>query len=206
MSKTTAILLKLLNRNDAEGFNRVREEASGEDVSLAGKTFKSLQLVGFDFTGVDLSNTEWEHCMLDRVSFVESQLEGAYLHGTTFIGCKLIDCNVEGFSMEGCVLRRCQIEGGSFDDSEIVDTQFRDCELRDLTLTDVEWSTLTINGGKVELLVGSSGTLRGCTFREVELVDVDWGALAIEHSSMTPFEGQDVPEGFTTMSGRRKRV
>src|SRR5690606_28147972 len=71
---------KAIRKGDQAAISRLRE-SEDESASAAGETFREAQIVDMDLDGVDLSNTEWDSCLLDRVVFGAADLEGAYLTG-----------------------------------------------------------------------------------------------------------------------------
>lgn len=204
MSNHRKSLLSAIRKSDSAFISRLREE--GEELSADTETFRDVQLVELKLGGIDLSNTEWDECSLDRVDFSDANLEGAYLKGCMLLGCTFRNTNLDGASLEGCILRNCVIEGASVEGLEMGDLQFADSTLAELELNDIDWRSVSMNDGRISGLRGVSGSISGMTLRQVAIESFDTGGLTIEHSTTTPLDKGEAPAGFTVREGRRRKV
>lgn len=194
-----------IRNSDAALLNRLREEAEeGEGLSLQGESLNEIQSTDLDLGGIDLSNTEWENCILDRVRFGDANLEGAYFTGTTLLSCTFSETILEGTGFDGCVFRNCEIVGANLTGTELSNNQFKGGRLADVQLEDVEWRSLVFSDCRLENIEGISGTLSSVTLRNVEVSGFDTGELTVEHCTVT--SGSEVPKGFDAREGRRTKV
>ncbi len=201
MDRALQALRKAIKDGDAAAFARIAAELEEPDV-LSGETFTKVALTGFDFSGLDLSNTEWEDCLLERLRFENTNLEGAYLHGCTVVDANFAGAKLDGVSLEGCVVKRplfagCAIDGVEWSGTELVDAAFRDVRGE-----DVSFENVTFAGGLLGLRV-ESGSWTGVTLRDVDTTGLELGDVELERclsNSETP------PEGFDRLTGKRKRI
>lgn len=203
------LLTDALKRADTKAFHSTAEKLEGNrsDVSLEGETFRNLQLYGFDLRDFNLSNTEWENCILENVNAANTILEGAYLHECSLVSCRFDDTNLEGAAFESCVLKNSSFIRTNVCASEFSTSQFDNCTLRDLILEDIEWDELIFNNGQWINIKGQSGSLNNSTLRSVIFRNVDTSSCDISHSHISnPLDGSQQPAGFSIRAGRRKRV
>ena len=144
-------LIRALKGAKTEVFHQLLEELGERrgEVSLAGETFAEVQLFGFDLKGLDLSNTEWENCILEEIAADGANLEGAYFNTSSLLSCRFVDTNLEGAAFDGCVGKRCLTQRANVEGSEYSDCQFTDCTFAELVLEDVDWTSLIFNGGEL---------------------------------------------------------
>jgi uncharacterized protein YjbI with pentapeptide repeats len=202
MAKATRTLRTLLTRNDPRGFADALNEPGARE-ALAGETFSALSVSHYDFSGMDLSNTEWTDCVLDHILFNETILEGAYLSGSTLIDCTMGATTLSGVSMDGTVLRGCTIRACTMGGSELTGTGLDNCTLDDVDIEDASWTSVTFTGGTITNLRGSSGSLSTVTLRDVQTTDVVLDGMELLRCVAS---GESVPAGFEKLSGRRKRI
>ena len=202
MARATRTLRTLLTRNDPRGFADALREPDARD-ALAGETFSALAVSHYDFSGMDLSNTEWNDCVLDHILFNDTNLEGAYFTGCTLIDCTLGGARLSGVSMDGAGLRGCTVRACSMEGSELTGTGFDNCTLEDIDLQDATWTSVTISGGSVTNLRGTGGSLSALTLRDVQTAEVELDGMEL---SRCVASGESVPAGFEKLSGRRKRI
>jgi len=193
-----------IRNSDAARLGRLREEAEDGPLSLEGESLSEIQSTDVDLFGIDLSNTEWENCILDRVRFGDANLEGAYFTGTTFLACTFVETHLEGTGFDGCVFRNCEIVGANVTSTELSNNQFKGGRLANVQLDDVEWRSSVFSDCRIENIEGLSGTLSSVTLRNVEVENFDTGGVTVEHCTVTP--GAQVPKGFDAREGRRTKV
>jgi len=75
-----------LLRNGSDAFNAKRENGALPS-DFSGSTLSGLFFAQANFSGLDLSNVEIEHCTIGGVDFSDANLEGAYVHDTRFERC-----------------------------------------------------------------------------------------------------------------------
>ena len=207
MSQHLKDLLDLMRAGEALAFNELRQKLGDQTPSLDGQTFKNLQIIGFDLGDLDLSNSEWEACLFNQTRFDSSSLEGAYLKGCTLVACSLAGVEFDDVALEGCIIKRCLMERCALSGAEVSDTQLSDCEIADLDLSGSEWSSVVFNAGRLSRISGD-GTLSGWTLREVVLDNFDASEMSVDHCTIAPHPEQPdlIPEGFTRLTGRRRRL
>lgn len=200
-------LVELIRSGEALAFNEVKAALGDRMPPLNGQTFKNVQLVGFDLSDLDLSNSEWEACLFNQVRFDGCSLEGAYVKGCSMIACSFVGVEMDDAALEGCVIKRTLFHKCSVEGAEVSDTQWSDCDLADLDLSGSEWSSVIFNAGRVAQVRGE-GTLSGWTLREVALDDFNTADMDVDHCAIAPHPDQPdlIPDGFTRLTGRRRRL
>lgn len=201
MGTDTRVVARAISKGDQATLERMKHEE--ESVSAAAESFKEAQLVDLKLADIDLSNTEWDSCILDRVSFDDANLEGAYLTGCTLLNCSFVNTNLSGAALEGCVVKHTTFDGANVALSEFDSSQFNDSHLKNLVLDEADWRSLSFTDGSISGISGKDGDVVSWTLRKVEVSDFDASGLNVEHCTTTE---DDAPDGFTRVSGRRKRV
>ena len=102
-------LIRAIKSGDMASIEALR--ANPEALSLEGETFTDLHIAVLDLSAFELTNTEWESCIFDRVTLQEVNADGAYFNGCTFHGCTLQQISLEGASFDGCIFRRSKLAG-----------------------------------------------------------------------------------------------
>lgn len=199
---------QLINDENPDAFHSAvdaYEEAEDQLPDLGLATFSEIELVGFDFTGMDLSNVEFSDSTLTGVCFDECVLDGAFLEGCTFLNCSFEDVSLRGTAIDESTFSRCGLEELDIERCEFTDSQFDYCEIRGLNGGEIFWKRITFNEGFVEQFVPKSGTLKFVTFRSMRLGDVDLTACDISSCYFMELERDNVdlsPE-FSKKAGRR---
>jgi uncharacterized protein YjbI with pentapeptide repeats len=199
----------LVSNADSESFHqavRSQVEEDGDFPSLALATFSELELVGFDFSEMDLSNAEFSDCTLTGVDFDECNLEGTFFQGCTFFNCSFNDIEGGGPAIDASTLSRCEIKQSSFDFPEWTDSQFNDCEIEDLTGENYVIERTTVKGGHWHNFRPSSGQLKFVTLRSMTLDDVDLNEVDVKNCYYIDIEleGTELPDTFGKKTERRK--
>jgi uncharacterized protein YjbI with pentapeptide repeats len=194
-------ILGFLKQGDADAFAAAMV-AEGRD-ALAAATFEKLTLSYAALENLDLSNTEWEECMVEGASFRGSDLTGAYFNGCTFRDCVFEDVDASTASMDGTIFRGCIFRRANLDSTECTGLEFTSCVLEGVTLDECEWNAVTFSGGAWESVSASSGSLSAVTLRDVTLGnDIDLTDADLSRCMTTG----DGPDGFEKLSGKRKRI
>jgi uncharacterized protein YjbI with pentapeptide repeats len=203
MSKSQWV--RWVREGDAESFNKACAE-SDEAPSLEGVTFSDMRIAGFVFANVDLSNSEWTNCMLEKVQFVDANFEGAYFDHTVLTDCELTNGQFDGASFDAALFRRTHLTDVDLSGTELEGCEFTDCRLSDVVLEDIDWRQLSLNRVSLARIQGKSGSLVDVTLRDAELDEVDTTGLDCERCRSSVVGGKDLPAGFVPLSGRRQRV
>jgi hypothetical protein len=200
-------VVDLIRSGEGHAFNAMRRLLGDQMPSLHGQTFNNIQMVGFDLSELDLSNTEWEASLFNQVRFDGSSLEGAYIKSSSLIACSLIGVEMDDVALDGCIIKRTALHQCSIEGAEVSDTQWSDCALSELDLSGSEWSSVVFNAGQISHIKGD-GTLSGWTLREVALNSFETGDMEVDHCTIAPHPEQPdvIPEGFTRLTGRRRRL
>lgn len=198
MSDPTKAFLHAFRNGDADRAQKAL--AAGAEVS--GETFKSVSCGRIDLSAVDLSNTEFEDCLLSGIRFDGADLSGAYFHGSTLMECSLAGANLDGASFDGCVLKQVDLAGAVLTGTELSGTELADCTIADSSLDDATWESVTISGGSISRL-GGAAELTAVVIRDTELDAFDTSDMELR-SCTTNAANQ--PEGFGALSGRRTRI
>lgn len=194
-------LLSLLKKGDAAEFAAAIAEAGND--ALQAESFVKLSLSYASFDGLDLSNTEWEECMIEGASFRNSDLQGAYLNGCTFIDCVFEDLDAEAASIDGTTFKGCQFRRADLTESEVTGAEFTDCGFDGVVLDSAEWNAITIAGGTWEAVTADEATLQNVVMRDVSIV----AGVTFKNATLTRcMTNGDKPDGFERLSGKRKRI
>ena len=199
----------LVKRGDAKKFHRAvdeYEEQHGELPSLEMASFEELELSGFDFSGVDLSNTAFENCTLTQCRFDDTPLGGVYMHGCTVIECYFEGATGNGFCIDASTLSKCELTRCSFEFPEWTDSQFSDCEITNLTGEDFYFERTTFKGGFWHDVDPESGEFNLVTLRDIEVKNCDLTGCTAKSSYLKGARVSDteLPDGFTEKTGKRR--
>ncbi len=149
---------------DPESFNRARA-ASDEAPSLEGETFKDMRVAGFVFDEVDLSNTEWTNCMLEKVQFANANLEGAYFDHTVLTDCDFNGGAFDGASFDAAIFLRTRFADVDLSGTELEGCEFTDSQLSNVALEDIDWRQISLTRVAMSRVEGKSGSLVDVTLR-----------------------------------------
>lgn len=209
MTETREQLIRLLVKDKIQEFHALCRDLPPEAMDLSGATFKNLHLSGADLSGFNLANTEWQDCHLTDLTFLESDLTGAYFHGCALVECRLTQAILQGTSMEGCVLRSVTIHACDLTETDLQNTQLQECHLGEGTWADLSWNGLRFDGGSLRDVPQASGEWRSIVFKDATLAALDLTALDMArcfHQSCT-FDNALLPEeGIAERVGRRRTV
>lgn len=192
---------RLIKKGDVAGLRQFKNEHH-ELPSLAGETFNKLEVTRLDLSHIDLSNTEWNSCILDKATFRRGNLEGAYFTGCTILESVFAEMTMDGAAIDGSVLRNCTFRSMKLEDVEITGTELNGCTLEDLDLVESIWESVTVSAGKLKDVRGRSGSWSGITFRDVELDNADLGPIELQGAVASG----DLLPGFNKLTGRRKTI
>ncbi|MEL6182144.1 MAG: pentapeptide repeat-containing protein [Myxococcota bacterium] len=201
-------LIRLLVKGDPNAFHKACRDLEEDALSLAGSTFKTLQIVGFDLSNFDLSNTEWENCNFSASKLGEANLTGAYFNGCAFIDCELDEANLDGCALDGCVIRDTSFTNANLSNTEMENNQLQDCALDQVQLQDIFWTRVSFKGGTISQVTEATGEATGLDLRDVILSHVDLDAVSVSRSFHygCTFDHTELPKGFARKSGRRRSV
>jgi uncharacterized protein YjbI with pentapeptide repeats len=194
-------LRERVEAGDPAGFAELIAEME-EEPSLEGETFEGLRLLDFDFGGVDLSNTEWSNCDLERVRFGDANLQGAFFDHGRLTECRFDGTDLGGASFDAVLLARSELAGADVSGLEMENCQLEDCAFRDLVLEEVAWAELSGTRVTLERVRGGSGELTGLLLRDATFSDVDLSGVECVRCRASAKEGE-IPAGFSPLGKRR---
>lgn len=194
-------LIRLIKKGDLRGIRHARNE-NRDFPPLDGETFRNLEVTGLDLSFLDLSNTEWDTCILDKSSFRNANLSGAFFTGCTMLQAEFDRATFQATAIDGCVIRDSTFRELLLNDVELTGSELARCTLEDVTLNDALWEAVTVREGVFCNVKAHSGTWTGLTFRDVVLENVDFEELNIQGC----IASGDVPNRFKTLTGRRKHI
>lgn len=195
-------LERRIKAGDPAGFAETVAEME-DPPSVAGATFEKLRLLDFDFSGVDLSNTEWNACNLERIQFGDANLEGAFFERGQLTECTFAGADLSGACFEAVIFARTELRAIIADGLEIENCQLTDCALRELVLDEVSWSGMSATRITLETIDGRSGELTGLMLREATFIDVDFSGLTCDRCRASSKDGGALPAGFHALGKRR---
>lgn len=202
MTDINKLLAKALRASDLDTFHKLKAKLQTQG-SFSGESFHNVVAAGFDLSGFDLSNTEWDGCLLEHMNFDNSDLEGAYFNGTTLLDGSFVETSLETAAMDACVFKRVVFQKTNLNDTEFAGSDLEFCSFKELSLDDVDWSLLTFSQGNVLQVMGNSGTFREVTFREVKVENFVTSGLTLKRCVGS---GSTIPDGFMALSGNRQRI
>lgn len=197
----TKDLRKLITTGDLRGLRRLKQDHM-ELPSLDGETFRNLEVTGMDLSFLDLSNTEWDTCIIHKSDF-----RGANLSGAFFTGCTILESNFDKSTLgatafDGCVMRDTTFREVVFDGVELTGSELAKCTFENVELIETLWESVTVKEGVLCNLKAKSGTWSGLTFREVVVENVDVSGIEVQSCVASG----DLLPGFTALTGRRKHI
>lgn len=201
MEKTVKAIHKVLREGDAANFRKLRATLD-DDAALSGEEFKGVAATGFDFSGLDLSNTEWSECLLERANFTEGSLEGAYFHGCTIVDPTFAGTNMAGWTLEGSTVKRAMMRAVALDGAEISGSEFVECELIEVKGADVSIEAVTFANCKLGAKF-SEGSMTAVTLRDCDVSALELDGVDVSGCSAS---GPELPSGFEKLTGRRTRI
>jgi uncharacterized protein YjbI with pentapeptide repeats len=201
-------LIKLILRGDPTNFHSVCNELEESDLDISGATFKSLRLSGFDFSGFNLEASEWEACDFNNVRFDRANLSNSYLHSCSFVDVFAEETNFEGAALENSLVKRTLLKDCILTSAEFSDNQHSECEIIGGTWEEVDWSSLTFEGGRWGGISDVQGSMRLITLRGVSLEKVDFSGAEVSKCYHQGCELTEaiLPEGFKARKVRRRTV
>jgi uncharacterized protein YjbI with pentapeptide repeats len=203
-------LVQLIRKGRAAAFydELLQLQEDEQEPTIEGETFKELNLQGFRFVGVDMTNVELDTCTLTEVTFEDCILEGMLVSGSTLFDCVFIGCTGEGFAFDTCTLGRTKLQDLDLEAAEWSDTQFHDCVFDRVKLREPVLERLTIKGGAFKTLQIEGGELSHVTLRETQgnktllIKDSEANHCYVAHDD----EAVVLPEGFSRKTGRRRTL
>lgn len=137
--------------------------ASPEYSALAGADLRGLNLQEFNWQGLDLRNTRFDHCFVDG----------------KFVDCLLSGSTWEQASMEFVLFRNCEMENVVFNWREFMDTgvTFVNSSLRGSDLTQmfsendntaiITMRSCDLNGANIPAMIYAQASVRDCTGMDI---------------------------------------
>lgn len=208
MSDSTSELIFLIQKGRAAAFalelQNLAEE--GKTPSIEGATFQGKTINKFHFKGIDLTNVAFEQCNLSDCIFEECILEGTFFDNTSMMETAFINCKGEGFALDTCTIGQSTFTALDLKAPEWSDTQLNECNLSHLNLEEPLLERITLRGGALKECVLDSGELTHVTLREVkhptqlQLID------CTTQSCYVVSDDEEIPEGFSKKTGRRRTL
>lgn len=195
-------IIKAIESSDNGTFDALVQK--DKSASLDSASLKSLQVGALRIHSVDCKNTEWEACLFDGTTFDGVDLQGAYFNGCTFHECEFRNAILAEASFDGCVWQKSAIrEAEDLEAVEFSNCQFKACDLEDLNLVDGVLESLTITDGTIRNVDGIA-ELKSVVLRNVDVDNFDTSEMTL--MACTSSGCTQVPRGFATCEGRRRRV
>lgn len=201
MEKIKKDLERAIRHGDGAVIAQLRREHD-QLPSLEGSTFENASISSVDLSHLDLTNTEWASCMMERVRFKAVEMEGAYFRSCIFVDATFEKSRFNQTAIDGSVFRNCQFIDVDFEEVEWTGGDYEGCTFTRCRFDESELDAVTFAGGKLEDVIIQGGALTGVTFR-----DVEQERLSIIDASLSGCSGSGtLPEGFRALTGRRKVV
>lgn len=202
MVQNTKDLIRAISTSDESILNRLVEKNA--DLSLSGSTFKGDHVSAMRIHTVGCSDTRWENCIFNDVDFDTLDLQRAKFISCTFHQCQFTKAILAETVFEGCVFNHTSfLDTEDAEALEISHCQFQESIFRGLHFLDTLITASTFTLGELSHLDGE-GALRSFVLRDVVIKDFDTSAMQL--SACTATGCQELPAGFRSVEGRRRRV
>lgn len=195
-------IIKAIETSDGGAFDAL--VGKDKSATLEAASLKSLQVGGIRIHSVDCANTEWEACLFDGTVFDGVDLQGAYFNGCTFHDCEFCNAVLAEVSFDGCVWQKSAVrDAEDLEAAEFTNCQFKACDLENLHFLDTVLDSLTITDGAMRH-IGGIAELKSVVLRNVSIDGFDTSEMSL--TACTSSGCTQVPSGFATCEGRRRRV
>lgn len=173
MSVLKRKLLELINQG-ATKWNSWREENQGEQLDLGGMDLRFYNLTQYDFSKVNMKNTNFHGAILNNVNFSQGNLvntdfgrsylsianfsnsdvsssifNGAFLSGANFQNAILENNDFRNAFLENSKFTKANLKGGNFDGVDLTTTILENADLSFATLSRSNLSYLDLTNTKL---------------------------------------------------------
>lgn len=115
-----------------------------------GKPFRlyASELYEEDFSGVDLSRAKFNDCLIEKVTFGDSEC-------ISFVDCTFRNVSFKGATVfkgnfRNCVFEKCDFDKAVLDETSIVNSKFMCCDFSDVSLAGTDMIIVKITNSIIK--------------------------------------------------------
>ena len=146
--------IKLLNDSEVEAFNHWRMQNLTFEIDISGKNFSGKDLSRAYLNGISCIGTDFSHCNLSKVNFVQTKLTRS-----NFEGANLSDALLMYAEISECCLVNCDMTRTNFmfkykitdlTGSKLLKTNFVEANLKNVKVLNVDKKQVYLKSAKLE--------------------------------------------------------